>query len=46
MDIGKRRAKISRRLLELFAGGRSLERFVRGDVVVIPFPFSDLSQAK
>ena len=23
-----------------------MERFVRGDVVVIPFPFSDLTQAK
>ena len=23
-----------------------MARFVRGDVVVIPFPFSDLSQAK
>jgi len=23
-----------------------LERFVKGDVVVIPFPFSDLSQSK
>jgi mRNA interferase MazF len=23
-----------------------LERFVKGDVVVVPFPFSDLSQAK
>jgi mRNA interferase MazF len=23
-----------------------LERFIRGDVVVIPFPFSDLTQAK
>jgi len=23
-----------------------LERFVRGDVIVIPFPFSDLTQAK
>lgn len=23
-----------------------MERFVKGDVVVIPFPFSDLSQAK
>jgi mRNA interferase MazF len=25
---------------------RSLARFVAGDVVVVPFPFSDLSQAK
>jgi mRNA interferase MazF len=23
-----------------------LERFVRGDIVVVPFPFSDLSKAK
>ena len=23
-----------------------MERFVRGDIVVIPFPFSDLTQAK
>lgn len=23
-----------------------MERFVKGDVVVVPFPFSDLSQAK
>ncbi len=23
-----------------------MERFIRGDVVVIPFPFSDLTQAK
>ncbi len=23
-----------------------MERFIKGDVVVIPFPFSDLSQAK
>ena len=23
-----------------------MERFVRGDVVVIPFPFSDLTQTK
>ena len=23
-----------------------MERFVRGDVIVIPFPFSDLTQAK
>jgi len=23
-----------------------MERFVRGDVVVVPFPFSDLTQAK
>ena len=23
-----------------------MERFIKGDVVVIPFPFSDLSQSK
>jgi mRNA interferase MazF len=23
-----------------------MERFVKGDVVVVPFPFSDLTQAK
>lgn len=23
-----------------------MEKFVKGDVVIIPFPFSDLSQAK
>jgi len=23
-----------------------MERFIKGDVVVVPFPFSDLSQAK
>ena len=27
-------------------GGRSVAKFVRGDVAVIPFPFSDLSQSK
>lgn len=28
-------------------GGRPcMERFIKGDVVVVPFPFSDLSQAK
>ena len=27
-------------------GGQSVERFVKGDVVVIPFPFSDLSGSK
>ena len=27
-------------------GGRSVGKFVKGDVVVIPFPFSDLSQSK
>ena len=27
-------------------GGRSVARFVKGDVVVLPFPFSDLSQSK
>lgn len=27
-------------------GGRSLGQFVKGDVVVINFPFSDLSQTK
>jgi mRNA interferase MazF len=27
-------------------GGRSLGRFVRGDVVVLNFPFSDLTQTK
>lgn len=27
-------------------GGRSLARFVKGDVVVVPFPFSDLTIAK
>lgn len=27
-------------------GGRSLGQFVRGDVVVLNFPFSDLSQTK
>jgi mRNA interferase MazF len=27
-------------------GGRSLAGFVKGDVVVVPFPFSDLTLAK
>ncbi len=27
-------------------GGSSLGKFVKGDVVVVPFPFSDLSKAK
>lgn len=27
-------------------GGRSLGEFVKGDIVVMPFPFSDLSNSK
>jgi mRNA interferase MazF len=32
--------------LEYYRRGRSLGRFIKGDVVVIPFPFSDLSNSK
>jgi mRNA interferase MazF len=32
--------------LVIARGGRSLEKFVKGDVVILPFPFSDLSSSK
>jgi mRNA interferase MazF len=32
--------------LALAGGGYGMAKFMKGDVVVIPFPFSDLSQSK
>jgi hypothetical protein len=42
----KRESFIFGKGLDESRGGRSVAKFVRGDVVVIPFSFSDLSQSK